>query len=79
MSINKDGRYEIHVSSSSDHFMAKEIDWEIIEIGTGRCVERFSGSFDGAFSGTKDVSFSDDGTQLKIKNCDGKVEVRPIE
>jgi len=60
--------------------MLKDTAWNVIEIKTKRVVATFSGSFDGeGFSGTKRVSFTDDGKYLKIENFDETDEVRPIE
>ena len=77
---SKDGRYEICESHSSDHFMLKDWYWSVVEVKTGRVVASFSGEFDGTdLSGTQDVSFTDDGRHLKIKDHGKRERVIPIE
>jgi len=77
---SKDGRYEIRMARSADHYIRSDTEWWVIELKTRRIVASFSGSFDGVDDlGTKEVSFTDDGKHLKIENYDKPDEVLPIE
>lgn len=77
---SKDGRYEIRMARSSDHYILSDWDWWVVDLKTKRVVASFSGSFDGVdLSGTKAVSFTDDGQHLKIENYDGPDEVLQLE
>lgn len=69
MNKSPDGRFELILDTSSDHFMAKSKDWYVVDTkGERRTIATFSSS-----NGIYKVKFSPDGWSIIASNALGKV------
>ena len=82
MMKSNDGRYEIRLVSSSDHWGLHDRDWLVVELKTNRVVASFSDPLDGSASGApgpRMVSFTGDGKHIKVEHYAKPDEIFPIE